>query len=136
MKFTVLNNGAVCGTLTFVGNLYHFEGDSACSVFIADSVRAGLTIKSDVCVDGVFSIIQKPISTSDKLFPYALIGHLRDSGYVLYEFLEEVEATFQNILSALSKDEAFCAQLRERWSVMSTLEKTYLLDLLEKDSVA
>jgi len=135
MKFDVLKNESRLGTLTFHGGMYSFDGDDACKIFIASSIRAGLKIKKDICVDGIFSIVEQPIENSDPLFAFALIDHLRDSGYTLYESIETVEQAFDKILADLASKPDVCVQLAARWAQMSTLEKTYLLDCLEKDSV-
>lgn len=135
MKFEIIKKDNRLGTITFRNNLYHFDGDDACKLFIANSVRAGLKIKKDVCIDGVFSLVEKPIENSDPLFAFALIDFLRDNGYTLYESIESVEQAFDKILADLANKPDVCVQLAARWAKMSTLEKTYLLDCLEKDRV-
>ncbi len=135
MKFDVLKNEKRLGTLTFRGGINTFVGDDDCKIFIANSVRAGLTIKKDICVDGIFSIVIQPIENSDPLFAFALIDHLRDNGYILYESIESVEQSFDKILVELAGNPDVCVQLAARWAKMSTLEKTYLLDCLEKESI-
>lgn len=135
MKFDVLKNSQRLGTLTFHNSLYHFSGDDSCKLFIANSIRAGLKIKKDVCVDGVFSVVERSIENSDPLFAFALIDFLRDSGYTLYESIESVEQAFDKILADLSNKPDVCVQLTARWAKMSTLEKTYLLDCLEKELI-
>jgi hypothetical protein len=135
MKFDVLKNDKRLGTLTFHVGVYNFIGEDACKIFIANNVRAGLKIKKDVCVDGIFSIVEKPIENSDPLFAFALIDFLRDSGYTLYESIESVEQAFDKILHDLAGKPDVCVQLAARWAKMSTLEKTYLLDCLEKELV-
>lgn len=133
MKFDVLKNEQRLGTLTFHVGIYNFVGDDTCKIFIANSIRNGLKIKKDVCVDGVFSIVEKSIENSDPLFAFALIDFLRDNGYTLYESIESVEQAFDKILADLANKPDVCVQLAARWAKMSTLEKTYLLDCLEKE---
>lgn len=136
MKFDVLKNERRLGTLTFHSGIYTFIGDDDCKIFIANSVRDGLKIKKDVCVDGIFSIVVQPIENSDPLFAFALIDHLRDNGYILYESIETVEQAFDKILAELSGNPDVCVQLAARWAKMSTLEKTYLLDCLENERIS
>jgi hypothetical protein len=135
MKFDVLKNEKRLGTLTFHSGIYTFVGDDDCKIFIANSVRDGLKIKKDICVDGIFSIVVQPIENSDPLFAFALIDHLRDNDYTLYESIETVEQAFDKILADLAGNPDVCVQLAARWAQMSTLEKTYLLDCLEKESL-
>ena len=133
MKFDVLKKQDRLGTLTFQNNLYNFTGDDAFKIFLANSVRAGIKIRKDICVDGIFAIVEAPIENTDPLFAFALIDFLRDSGYTLYESIESIEQAFDKILAALASKPDVCVQLAARWAKMSTLEKTYLLDCLEKE---
>ncbi len=135
MKFKIFKKDELLGNLVFQNNIYYFDGDDACKLFIANSVRAGLKIKKDICVDGTFSIVESPIENTDPLFAFALIDHLRDSGYSLHETIENIEHMFDKILLGLADKPDICVQLAARWAKMSTLEKTYLLDCLEKESV-
>lgn len=117
MKFIVRRSTQIVGILSFEGTMHRFEGDAAVQIEIADMVRAG-----------------KP-SISDPLFTYALLDELRARSYSLEEVLSEVEVDFGRYMALIPKDTALYRDTMQQWALMSLLEKTYLLDILQKDKI-
>src|SRR3989338_2853200 len=136
MKFVVLKNDVQLGELVFVNGVHHFKGDAACATFIADSVRGKIKILSDEWFDGDSVVTERPINQSSHLFQFALMDHLRDHGFVLEPLHESIENQFAALLARFDGDVARQTQLRERWTIMSLLEKTYLLELVEQDRMS
>lgn len=117
MKFIVRLGAKILGTLHFDNKFHHFDGDDAFKILLADMIRAG-----------------KP-ATSDPQFPFRLLDEIRGRGYGTEELLIEIEEQFTKFMSLIPHDTALYRDSTQQWALMSLLEKTYLLDILQKDKM-
>lgn len=135
MKFIIRRDAKILGTLFFDGELYHFEGDQAFAAELATMVRAGIPTKQEESFEDKFVLFEKIVNSREPLFPFALIDHLRNQGFGVEELLIEIEHQFHKYMSLIPKDTALYRDSMQQWALMSLLEKTYLLDILQKDKM-
>lgn len=137
MKYRILRDNKFLGDLVFSGLLHHFSGDDATRVLIADQVRSGVSYFHDEPTGDAMAVVQTDVMPADRMFPFALIQTLRHRGFDVEAIDPSVESEFERVTTRVARtgSGAPVEQLRTRWNEMSLLEKSYLLDLLERDGI-
>ncbi|MCX6781335.1 MAG: hypothetical protein NT003_04480 [Candidatus Magasanikbacteria bacterium] len=135
MKFVLSKNKINLGTLSFDDVMYHFIGNNDTQIFLANAVRAGIEIFYEDFFDGTYTMKSETIDSSDPRFSLGLVDFLRRNNFSVQEIRPEIESEFHEIISQLPSDSPLRQSAESQWKSFSYLEKTQLLDLIQRDTL-